>query len=94
MKSITVDGREYKIKVLPPWLQSQILRYQMLSRSTPKTPEEADQIEADMKRCFDRLFIVVDPKPTEADAGEVFVELLKHLAESVSQSGKDAESFH
>ena len=93
MKTIEIDGRQYKIKVLPPWLQAQIQRYRLLARKVPATPEESDEIEAEMKRCFDRVFTVVTPKPSEEDAGEVFIALLNHLNEAVKEANKDANSF-
>ena len=93
MKTIEVDGRAYKIKILPPWLQAEIQRYGMLARKVPQSEEEADKLQADMKRCFDKVFMVVEPKPSDEDAGEVFIALLTHLNESVAEANRQAGQF-
>jgi len=94
VKTVTVNDNTYTIKLMQPWLQPYLAKYQALAHKPGETIEDVEKAEADIKKCVDKLIsTLVSPKPTDDDVGEVFIALMTHIAEIGKKYEKEANSF-
>ena len=93
MKTIDIDGRLYKIKILPPWLLHYVQRYNSLMKVEPETEDDEVKLEGKIKRSIQRILSVSEPMPTEEDATQVFFAVINHLNEYIAEVNEEAKFF-
>lgn len=72
MKRI-IDGTEYTINPIPPYLTPSMMLYSRLAKKEAQTVEEAEKTEAEMKAIVDKVLNAsVWPAPAKGHASELF----------------------
>lgn len=87
-RTITVDGREYRVKRVDPFLQPYLAYFSKLVSETPNSLEEAEKASEELRRVVDRVLeVCVEPMPPEEERFDVFTALLEVIAEVGEKTG-------
>lgn len=90
MKKVTIDGVEYALTVIPPYLLPFLNLYSELAAKTAQTIEEAEKISEDMRRASQKILeACVSPKPKP----EHETELFRYISNLTSQRILEVDSF-
>lgn len=81
MKSFHVNGREYRVKDIPPWIHPYLQAYSNLSSKKLDSAEEAERVSEELKKVLAKLFTIVEPYPIDEDVSQVFMHILSMVGE-------------
>jgi len=81
-ETLTVNGREYRIKRVDPFLQPYIAYFSKLVSETPQSLEEAERASEELRRVVDRVLeVCLEPMPPEEDRFDAFLALMQFIAD-------------
>ncbi|MGQ9543682.1 MAG: hypothetical protein ACUVTM_06340 [Candidatus Bathyarchaeia archaeon] len=90
MRKITLDGAEYTVKIIPPYLLPFLNLYSELATKPASTIDEAEKISNDMRMASQKILSVcVTPEPKP----EHETELFRYLSNLTGQAVQEIDSF-
>jgi len=83
MKTIEVNGREYKLKPPRVILQPYLRLYSDLVGKETSSFEEAEKTEVEIKRVIEKIFeLAVEPRPLPEDEIPVLMQIANYVAQT------------
>jgi hypothetical protein len=90
LKKVTIEGVEYSLTVIPPYLLPFLNLYGELATKSAKTIEEAEQVSREMRRASEKILeACVSPKPKP----EHETELFRYISNLTSRTIQEVDSF-
>ena len=94
MKTVEINGREYKIAPPDPWVVPYLNLLDNLSKKVPKTVEEAEKDAELMKKTIKKLFeAYITPEPVPEDYRALLFEFSQYVIELSTKSITEAKKF-
>ncbi|MBS7627033.1 hypothetical protein KEJ51_08405 [Candidatus Bathyarchaeota archaeon] len=90
MKKVTMDGVEYTLTVIPPYLLPFLNLYSELASKPAQSIEEAEKISEDMRRASQKILeACISPKPKP----EHETKLFRYISNLTTQAVLEVDSF-